>query len=164
MPTALQSYLMYKQAAFPFRSLIGKGVDWAGKQMPTRAGVKKFFIGEPRKFLSELNEGKTWAPGSVLREGMKTPGMLSKALVYGLPAAEMVREIRDDRPDKAKRIGELLGGTALGLGTWGPGGIIGSMAAGGLGAYIGGTGGRLLEHLTRPAPEYPEAINQIYQQ
>ena len=195
MPTALQSYLMYKQAAkIPFnfsrpleeaRRAIQESEllhsklkfpkfpeppypDFSPPKLKTPLTfgekVKQFFVGQPKTFLTELNQGEVWKPHSVLRQSFHAPGMLSKGLLYGLPALEMTKELRDDRPEKAKRIGQLLGGTALGLTAFGPTGMIGATALGGLGAYVGGTGGRLLEHLTRPAPEYPEAINQIYQQ
>ena len=190
MATALQSYLMYKQAApLPRLSLRGRPLEkvWAGllgggtkiekpwpispfappkPKTPLTFGekAKQFFIGQPRTFLNELNQGEAWKPHSVLRQSFYAPGVLAKGLIYGLPALEMAKEIRDDRPEKAKRIGQLLGGSALGFAAFGPTGMLGATALGGLGAYAGGTAGRLLEHMTRPAPEYPEAINQIYQQ
>jgi hypothetical protein len=80
------------------------------------------------------------SPG-MLREGFmpgKGPmGAVVGGLLYGLPAYESYKVMKGDAPDKAEQLGKILGGTALGLGTWRAFGLLGSMAATPVGEYIG---------------------------
>lgn len=121
-------------------------------KLPTSQGVKKFFIGNPRRFAHEWRMGKTFAPGSVFREGLDAPGVLNKALLYGFPAVEAVNIARGEPGERAERIGGLLGGTALGLAAWGPTGMLGSMAAGALGERIGRGLGRTSKYMSGVTP------------
>jgi hypothetical protein len=122
-------------------------------KMPTRQGVKKFFIGDPRRFAYEHRMKMHKKPGSLLREGFKAPGVMSKAMLYGLPAVEAVNIARDEPGNRAERIGGLLGGTAAGLAAWGPTGLLGSMAAGALGERFGRGVGRTAKYITGQTPK-----------
>lgn len=147
-----------KEGAVP-RKLLRMG-RFLKSKLPTRQGVKKFFMGRPRRFMHELRTKQSLKPGSVLREGFEAPGMMNKALLYGFPAYEGLNIARGEKGERAERIGGLLGGTALGLAAWGPGGLLGSMAAGALGERLGSGLGRTAKYVGRVAPrakEIPES-------
>jgi len=156
-PYDLGRYTVYeelgltKEAAVP-RTLLRLG-KFLKSKLPSRAGVKKFMIGRPRRFAHEWRMKKTLKPGSVFREGFEAPGVFNKALLYGFPAVESVNIIRGEPGERAERIGGLLGGTALGLAAWGPTGMIGSMAAGTLGERLGRGLGRTLKYKTGVTPK-----------
>lgn len=114
-----------------------KILQWLGKKLPTWQGVKRFFIGQPGRFMHEARAHKMMAPGSIMREGLVPQGVMGKALLYGFPAYEGYKIINSDPGDRAERMGGLLGGTAAGLAAWGPGGLLGSMAAGAIGERLG---------------------------
>lgn len=105
--------------------------------LPTAKGVKRFFIGEPGKFVKELKGGKALSKGSLIREGFSAPDLLSKAMFYGLPALDVVSVARSDSPDKPGDIGSILGGTMGGMAAYRPFGLVGSILAGMGGSALG---------------------------
>lgn len=127
-------------------------------KIPTTEAVKKFFIGQPRRFAHEWRTKQTLKPGSVFREGFAAPGVFNKALLYGFPLVEGANIIRSEPGDRAERLGGLLGGTALGLAAWGPTGLLGSMAAGAIGERLGRGLGRTSKYVTGKAPR-ADALN-----
>ena len=127
--------------------LLGRMANWSWKKMPTWHGVKKTMIGNPRKFMDEVASGRATAKGSLLRESFHTPTMLSKAMFYGYPAYESGSVMLDDKGDKARRVGESIGGAAAGLAAYSPFGLLGSMAADPLGRRVGGAIGQTAGYL-----------------
>lgn len=156
---ALAQLGFYKEAAPP---LLGRIGGWLAKKVPTRAGIKRFMIGDPRAFGKELLQGKALSKGSLIRQSLAAPDFLTKALFYGLPAYQAINIATDPMGNKAQRMGGLLGGNLLGLAAWRPFGILGSMAAGSLGEQLGsavGQTGQFLATGKRPStsgylPEY----------
>lgn len=136
---------------------------WAQRKMPTRTGVRNFFIGDPRRFGQEIIKGKALSKGSLIRESFHAPDMFSKAMFYGLPAVEGVGVALDEEGNKARRIGETLGGAALGLAAYRPLGMLGSVGADVLGRRLGGGIGQTAAHLvgkaTTPTPSTPVPQN-----
>jgi len=120
---------------------------WLKKKLPAGSDVRKFFIGDPKQLGRELLSGKALQKGGLIREGFRADTPLAKAMFYGLPAAETISIASGDEPDKAKRIGETLGATALGLATWKPLGMLGSMALDPVGRGLGGAVGQTAGHL-----------------
>jgi hypothetical protein len=121
------------------------------------SSVKNFMIGKPRQFYDELKGGKALSEGGLIREGLKAPGLLNKALFYGLPAYEAGSIAGDAEGDKAKRLGESLGGSALSLAAFGPLGLLGAIGGGMAGGQIGGAIGTGVGHLTGAGNTiYPE--------
>lgn len=108
--------------------------------LPTWGGVKRFFVGEPGKFVGELRKGKALSKGSLIREGFSTgtgiPGALNKAIFYGLPAMDVVSALKSNSTDKPGDIAGILGGTAASMAAFRPLGMLGAMA--------GGMGGSML--------------------
>ena len=134
-----------------------------GKRLPSLGGVKRFLTGQPRQFMHEARTGRLWAPGSTLRQGLAAPGMLSKGLLYGLPAAEAVNiAARGEPGQRAERIGGLVGGTLGGLAAWGPGGMLGSMAVGSLGARIGTGLARTGKYTAGMTPRAEDVRRHVY--
>lgn len=144
---------------------IGRTLSRAGKflrsKLPSRQGVKKFFIGRPGRAAHEWRTKQTMAPGSVFREGFEAPGLLNKALLYGFPAVESAKIMKSEKGDRAERVGGLLGGTALGLAAWGPTGLLGSMAAGAVGERIGRGLARTGKYVGRVSPRAEELSRTI---
>lgn len=138
---------------------------WARKKVPTRTGVRNFFIGDPRRFGKEIVKGKALGKGSLIRESFHAPDMFSKAMFYGLPAVEGVGVAFDEEGNKARRIGETLGGAALGLAAYRPLGMVGSIGADILGRSLGGGIGQTASHLAgkitkpNPPPSVPQNLN-----
>lgn len=129
----------FTKVAIPFRAgpgLLQKAKKLVGKWMPTWEGTKRTMIGEPGRFVDELVNRKALSKGSLIREGFKAPGMLNKALFYGLPALDVVSTLRSDSPDKPGDIASILGGSAAGMAAFRPFGMLGSMAAGMGGAAL----------------------------
>lgn len=119
-------------------------------------GLKRFMIGDPKKFIGEVRAGKVMAPGSSIRSMFSIPNVrkhplkaaLTGGLIYGLPAYETYQIAKDPEPDKAQRIGGMLGGTALGWAAFGPVGMLGSIPAGMAGEWAGGKLGKGVGKLT----------------
>lgn len=111
------------------------GPDWKTK-------AREFAIGDPRKFWSEVSSGKALDKGSLLRQSFHAPGLLDKALFYGVPAYGVGSALGDAEGDKVKRIGGELGGAALSMAAFRPLGLAGAIGGGMLGSSIGeGVGG-----------------------
>jgi hypothetical protein len=134
-------YLQGQQDALSFfgvshTKVAGKAklLSRAGKKvkswMPTWGGVKRFFVGEPGKFVGELRKGKALSKGSLIREGFQAPGVINKALFYGLPALDVISTARSNSPDKPGDIAGILGGTAASMAAFRPFGLLGAMAGG----------------------------------
>jgi len=124
---------------------------WLGKKLPQWGkALKETAIGEPRKFLRELEQGKAFSKGSLIRESYKAPGILNKVFWYGFPAYEGLEILRDQDPNKAERLGGLIGGTALGMGAFKPLGMLGYMGADWLGHRLGSGLARTAKHLAGP--------------
>jgi len=144
---ALQNLGISKTARNILRSPWGtRARRWIQKKMPTRSGVRDFFIGNPRRFGQEIVEGKALGKGGLLRESFYAPDTFSKVMFYGLPAVEAAGIALDQQGDKAKRLGETVGGTALGLAAYRPLGMVGSIAADTLGRSLGGGIGKTVGH------------------
>ena len=119
-------------------------------------GLKRFMIGDPKKFIGEVRAGKVMAPGSSIRSMFSIPNVrkhpikaaLTGGLIYGLPAYETYNIAKDQEPHKAQRIGGMLGGTALGWAAFGPVGMLGSIPAGMAGEWAGGQVGKGVGKLT----------------
>jgi hypothetical protein len=138
------------------------------KWAPTWAGTKKMMIGEPGKFKDEIVNRKLLSKGSLIREGFRAPGMLNKALFYGMPALDMVSVARSDSPDKAGDIASIIGGSAMGMAAFRPLGMLGAMAAGTAGAALGRGavhgGQKLLGQQPAAPPPPPEQPTVPYNQ
>jgi|GEM_PF-4679998 len=154
--------LFYKA---PLMKRVGK---WLGSKAHS---IAEMAIGSPRRFGRELMSGRALRKGSLIRESLDAPDMLSKAFFYGLPAYEAGSILLDKDPDKAKRVGASLGGAALGLATWRPLGMVGSIGADiagrSVGGAVGGTLGGLAERAglatPKPAPPpLPEHLEPYY--
>lgn len=113
---------------------------------PTRAGAKKFLIGDTRGFAHELLRGDAFRSGGMLRESLWPESSVGKVFRYGFPAYNIAQTLRDDNPDKARRIGATVGENVLG-GLGSPLGFVGSNIMGGLGKRIGGGIGQTAEYL-----------------
>jgi len=153
---ALVDLGLCKEAAWP-KSLARVG-KFLKSKVPSKAGVKKFFIGSPRRFMHEFRSKKLLQPGSTLREGYRARSPLEKALLYGFPLYEGGRILTGDPGQRAENIGGLLGGMTLGLGAWGPSGMLGSIAAGSLGDYLGRGLARTAKHSLGVTPD----VTNIY--
>lgn len=143
---AYQAYGLDKLAGIPIpKGKLGilaaiKNFLTPGKDFGRRAG--EFVVGEPKKFLGELTSGKALDKGSLIRQSFHAPGMLNKALFYGIPAYGVGSVLGDAEGDKVKRIGGELGGAALSMAAFKPLGLAGAIAGGMGGAAIGeGLGG-----------------------
>ena len=133
-------------------AFIGNALRTTGRflksKLPTKQGVKEFFVGSPREFFSQVRRGTAHKPGGLLHESFRAPGTFNKALFYGLPGYEMARTAFDDEGNKAERLGGQLGGNLLGLAAWKPFGLVGSIGAGILGDVAGSAVGRGVSKLT----------------
>ncbi len=128
-------------------SLLRKAKGWLLKKKPTATGVRDFMIGNPKRFGRELVEGRALGKGSLVRESLHAPDALSKVMFYGLPAVETAGIALDDEGNKAKRIGQSVGGAALGLAAYRPLGMVGSIAADAVGRGLGGGVGQAAGHV-----------------
>lgn len=123
--------------------LISRPAFWqrAGKTikkwLPTWSGTKRTMVGEPGKFWNELVNRKALSKGSLVRQGFHAPGVLNKALFYGLPALDAVNVMRGDSPDKAGDIAGIIGGSIGGMAAYRPLGMLGAMAVGTAGSALG---------------------------
>ena len=154
---------------------LGKVLPWLRGKLPTASGVRNFLVGDPKRFFTELRRGKALSKGSLVRESFKAPGMVNKALFYGLPAVEGYNIISSPGGQKAERLGELIGDTAMFTATWKPLGYVGSALVGGIGGKIGkgavqvgkqvlGKGDKVVQHgMPRPLatapPPRPQALS-----
>jgi hypothetical protein len=144
--SAYQAYGLDKLAGIPIpKGKVGilasiKHLLTPGKDFGRRAG--EFVVGEPKKFWGELASGKALDKGSLIRQSFHSPGILNKALFYGIPAYGVGSVLGDNEGDKVKRIGGELGGAALSMAAFKPLGLAGAIAGGMGGAAIGeGIGG-----------------------
>jgi len=142
---ALQSLGITKVAwKAPLMKRMGR---WLLKKAPTWKGTREFAIGTPVQFGKEIMRGKALSKGSLMRQSLHAPDMFSKAMFYGFPAVEAGGIMLDSEANKARRVGEALGGATLGLAAYRPLGMLGSIGADMLGRSIGGgigqTGGYL---------------------
>lgn len=142
---------MHKEAIAVGRTapLLRRLGTWMRSKVPTKQGIQEFAIGDPQRFAEELAQGKAFGKGSLVRSGFKAESPIEKATFYAMPALEAGSTIADDRGEKGRRLGETLGGTALGLAAWRPFGMVGSMVADTLGRRIGGAAGQTAEYLGR---------------
>jgi hypothetical protein len=163
MDALAQLGLVKTSAGAPAMFMGGKSL--VQRAMPTvkrwGRGLSNFAIGSPRQFGREMMSGKGFAPGSLLRQSMAAPKLWEKALFYGLPAYEAGSIALDKEPDKARRIGASVGGAAMGLATWKPLGMLGSMAAMPVGSYVGKrlggmvSGKPAMQPQAQPQQQYP---------
>lgn len=123
--------------------------------------VKEFMVGNPKQFGKQLWHGTAYQPAGVdniggrlvkrppglLRESMSAPTMLTKGLFYGLPAYEAGSTLLDNKGDKARRLGESVGGALMGQATWRPLGMVGSTLLDPVGRNIGGAIGNAVGNL-----------------
>ncbi len=167
---AFQALGLEKTAAIPGVGMLGRGAraagGWLKSKIPTWKGTKEFMIGNPRQFAEEVAAGKATGKGSLLRESFKVDSPYMKALLYGMPAVEAGSIAMDDEGRKAQRLGETLGGTALGLAAYRPFGLLGSMAADTLGRRLGAGIGQTADYVGRggapePTPANPTATGGI---
>ena len=135
------------------RSGRDKFVGGAKAMLPTRKGLREFAIGDPKRFIQELRSGTALGKGSLIRESMHAPDMMSKAMFYGLPAVEAGGIILDDEGNKGRRLAGSIGGAALGLAAWKPLGMAGSIGADILGRRVGESIGGVADRLARKNPE-----------
>lgn len=151
--TTLATYGITKMAAGG-ASMAGSAARWVknrftGDRLKSMGrGIKEFAVGNPGKFWEEVRAGKALAPGSLVREGLKAPTILDKALFYGLPAYEVGTTLGDHAGDKANRVGATLGASALGMAAFKPLGMLGALAASSLGGAVGGGAGTAFGHAT----------------
>ena len=138
--------------------------QWLRQKAPTRSGVQRFLVGDPRQFGREIMQGKALGKGSLLRKSFHAPDAFSKVMFYGLPAVDVASTALDDKGDKGRRIGETLGGAALGLAAWRPFGMLGSMAADTLGRRLGGAMGQTSEYLATGKRTSPQGTTAPYEQ
>jgi len=99
--------------------------------------VSNFMFGDPRGAAREIFSGRAFKPGGMIRDAYKPTGLVSAAMMFGFPAYDAYKMIRDDEGDKTRRIGALLGSTALSMGAYRPFGMVGSMVASNIGSSIG---------------------------
>lgn len=112
--------------------------QWLKAKLPAFGrNLKEMAIGSPVEFGREIVEGKAFAPKSLIHKSFQAPGMLNKLLWYGLPAYQAADILHSEGPNKAERMGGMLGGTVLGMGAFRPLGLVGSMALGTLGERAG---------------------------
>lgn len=125
--------------------LTKEAINWGGVATKAKGlGSKalEFMVGSPKKFMGEIRSGKALAPGSMVRESFRAPGLLNKAMFYGFPAVEAGNILTSSSENKGQELGGLIGGSALGIAAFRPLGMVGSIAAGTLGDYVGrGIGG-----------------------
>lgn len=121
---------------------------WLHKKMPTWTGTKREMFGQPVRFAKEIAKGRALSKGSVLRESFKAETPLAKAMFYGYPVVESTGIMLDDEGDKAKRIGESVGRSAIGLAVYRPFGMVGSMLVDPLGVGLGGAVGQTAGYLS----------------
>lgn len=145
-------------AAVPGVGALGRGArtagGWLRRKLPSWKGTKEFMVGSPRRFAEEVAAGKALGKGSLLRESFDVKSPYTKALLFGIPAVEAGSIAMDPEGRKAQRLGETLGGTALGLAAYRPFGLLGSMAADTLGRQVGAGVGRTVDYVGRGgAPE-----------
>jgi hypothetical protein len=128
----------------PLMSRMGRALK---QRLPSQTGIRDFLIGNPRRFRDELVSGKALGKNSLIRESFRSPGIASKAVLYGLPMVEAGGIALDSEGNKAQRLGTAVGSGALGLAAFRPLGLLGSMAASEVGSRIGGTLAGTGEHL-----------------
>jgi hypothetical protein len=88
-------------------------------------GVGRNLWGQPVKAIKEVGSGKAFTSQGLFAEGMKAPNLLTKGLLYGLPAYMGYNIMKSDDPDKAQQLGGLAASTVVGNAMWGPLGMIG---------------------------------------
>lgn len=149
---ALESLGLTKEAVSVLAKpkFLARAGRWIAKKRPLN-WMKELSIGQPRRFGREVMQGKALSKGSLVRQSLHAPDMFSKAMFYGFPAVESGGILMDDAPNKAKRIGQSLGGAALGLAAWKPLGMIGAIGADMIGRGVGGTIGQTVGHLAPSA-------------
>ncbi len=147
----------------------------ATKVLPKLKGfgktVKEMAVGNPIQASKQIMSGQGLAKGSLIRQGFHpgkgVMGAVGGGLFYGLPAYEGYKIMKSDAPNKGEQMGKLLGGAALGLGTWRAYGMLGSMLASQAGERIGGTVGRLGQRAVHGEPQaqpqaQPQGAPQYY--
>jgi hypothetical protein len=133
-------------------------------------GIKRFAIGEPKRFMKEVREGKVWSPGSTVRSMFEFPSFKTNplsatahgAFLVGLPAYEGYHIMTDPEGQKAERMGGMLGGTALGWAAFGPGGLLASIPAGMIGEAVGGLAGKGVGKVVGEKPPAPPTYQATY--
>ena len=143
----IRSIPQIRQAFKGFNPFKKKPAAW-GWGVPKRktfgTSVKEFMVGEPSKFMKELQQGKAFSRGSMMRKSMTPSGPLDAALLYGFPAYETYHAAKGPAEGRAARIGGALGGS-LWLPTFRPLGLLGSSAVAMAGHGVGSGLGKLFD-------------------
>ena len=122
--------------------------DWAWKKVPTARSFRRGMVGSPRTFMEEVASGRALKDKrSMLRQSFYAPDALSKTMFYGMPAIETAGIAMDDEGNKSRRIGESLGGAAMGMAMYRPLGMVGSILTDPIGRSFGGAVGQTAGYL-----------------
>lgn len=118
-------------------------------------------MGRPLLALKQLRAGNLLAKGGLAREGLRAPGLMSKLLLYGIPAGMAVYTMAGDDPDKFEQVGGLAAGTLLGNMAFGPLGMLGAMGGYAIGTPVGRHIGGAVRELTTGEPSQAEGPKPI---
>lgn len=126
--------------------------------------VKDFLIGDPSRFLKEMNSGKLFTRHGAIAQGMNphVPGnpwmtALNVGLNYGLPAYGLYETAQAPASSRGSALGSAVGGLAGGL-VGAPLGLAGNMVGGVLGSSLGEGVGRLFnKHDPSPQAKHIQA-------
>lgn len=121
--------------------------------------VRTQTIGEPIKAYRQLRAGTLFGPSGLVRHGLEAPGLLNKALLYGIPAGMAAYTMAGDDPDKYEQVGGLAAGSLLGNAAFGPLGMLGAAAAMPIGTTIGRHLGGTVRHLATGEPSQASQVS-----
>lgn len=139
--------------AAPFMTQAGA---WLKRKLPGWGhAAKDMMFGSPTQFAEEVRQGRAFAPNSLIRQSVRANTLLEKGLFYGLPAYQIASTLKSGGPDKAERVGGILGGSLMGLAAFKPLGMAGSMIFGGLGERLGEKVMGGAKHVIAKPPQQP---------
>lgn len=126
--------------------------------------IKDILIGDPSRFLKEMNSGKLFTRHGAIAQGMNphVPGnpwmtALNIGLNYGLPAYGLYETAQAPASSRGSALGSAVGGLAGGL-MGAPLGLAGNVAGGMLGSSLGEGVGRLFnKHDPSPQAKHIQA-------
>jgi hypothetical protein len=123
--------------------------------------LRSNIFGHPLQAVRQLQAGKLFGKGGLVRQGLQAPGWPSKLLLYGIPAGMAAYTAAGDDPDKYEQIGGLAAGTLLGNAAFGPAGMLGGMAGYTVGTPIGRHIGGAIRHGITGEPSQAEGPTPI---
>ena len=140
---------------------------WLAQKAPGFVkSVGSNMIGHPIRAYHQLRAGTLFGNRGLVREGLHAPGVLNKALMYGIPAAMGAYTLAGNDPDKYEQIGGLAGSTLAAGAVFGPLGMVGAMGALPLGTSVGRHVGGAIRNLATGEPSqaseaHPKPLHEL---